>query len=67
MGTHDWSRYVTPEELCCHIEEAGMEIENISGLVIDPLEMTKSLDFRWRLHPGDCDVNYIVCATKPVL
>lgn len=49
-GTHDWQKFLTPEELCALIEEAGLKAVDITGLTFDPsrgfaLSENKSLDY----------------------
>jgi 2-polyprenyl-6-hydroxyphenyl methylase / 3-demethylubiquinone-9 3-methyltransferase len=57
-GTHDWNRFVTPEELTGHLAAAGFGAPTFSGIVYDVLSDT------WRLSP-DADVNYIAAAARP--
>lgn len=54
-GTHDWHRFVTPEELARHLAAAGFAAPRFSGLVYDVMRDD------WRLDP-DCDVNYLAAA-----
>ncbi|WP_278392754.1 bifunctional 2-polyprenyl-6-hydroxyphenol methylase/3-demethylubiquinol 3-O-methyltransferase UbiG [Sphingobium yanoikuyae] len=35
-GTHDWSKFITPDELTALLEEAGLEVTDSSGLAFDP-------------------------------
>lgn len=35
-GTHDWSKFLTPEELTGLIEQAGLTVTDTSGLSFDP-------------------------------
>ncbi|WP_196221804.1 bifunctional 2-polyprenyl-6-hydroxyphenol methylase/3-demethylubiquinol 3-O-methyltransferase UbiG [Sphingobium sp. CAP-1] len=35
-GTHDWSKFLTPEELTELLEQAGMEVTDSHGLAFDP-------------------------------
>jgi len=35
-GTHDWSKFLTPEELTELVEEAGLKVIDISGLSFSP-------------------------------
>ena len=35
-GTHDWSRFLTPDELKALIEQAGLEVVDTTGLGFDP-------------------------------
>lgn len=58
-GTHDWQRFVTPEELSEMLGAAGLEVVDRTGMVFDPLRG------RWRLDPADLAVNYAVTAVKP--
>ena len=57
-GTHDWNRFVTPEELGGHMAKAGLSAPQFTGLVFDPLSD------RWMLSP-DTGVNYFAAASKP--
>ncbi|MEM6421983.1 MAG: bifunctional 2-polyprenyl-6-hydroxyphenol methylase/3-demethylubiquinol 3-O-methyltransferase UbiG [Pseudomonadota bacterium] len=58
-GTHDWNRFVTPEELSGMLAAAGMESVDTRGMVFSPLEG------RWRLSDTDTAVNYITAARVP--
>ncbi|MDX2259018.1 MAG: bifunctional 2-polyprenyl-6-hydroxyphenol methylase/3-demethylubiquinol 3-O-methyltransferase UbiG [Hyphomicrobiaceae bacterium] len=57
-GTHQWDRFVSPDELRAYIAEAGLAELRMSGLVYDPLRD------RWLLG-SDTRVNYIATAEKP--
>ena len=35
-GTHDWSKFITPDELTALLEDAGLEVTESSGLAFDP-------------------------------
>jgi 2-polyprenyl-6-hydroxyphenyl methylase/3-demethylubiquinone-9 3-methyltransferase len=56
-GTHDWSKFVTPEELEAALMSSGLRIAQTSGIVFSPLSG------RWSLS-GDTDVNYMVAAKR---
>ena len=56
-GTHDWNRFVTPEEMTITFKRAGLETPQFTGLVLDPLAG------RWRLS-SDMGVNYFAAAGK---
>ena len=58
QGTHQWERFVTPEELESSFRQAGLENARFSGLVFNPLSD------RWGLG-ADTSVNYIAAAEKP--
>ena len=57
-GTHQWDRFVTPEELGQTLADCGLENPRFEGLVLDPLRD------RWSVG-SDTDVNYIASAEKP--
>lgn len=54
-GTHDWRRFLPPDDLCAMLEESGLNILKIQGIAFDPLT------WDWRLS-GDVAVNYMVVA-----
>jgi 2-polyprenyl-6-hydroxyphenyl methylase / 3-demethylubiquinone-9 3-methyltransferase len=56
-GTHQWDKFVTPNELEIAIEQAGMQIEAETGVIYN------LLGDRWQLS-ADMDVNYMVVAEK---
>ncbi|WP_294391917.1 bifunctional 2-polyprenyl-6-hydroxyphenol methylase/3-demethylubiquinol 3-O-methyltransferase UbiG [uncultured Sphingomonas sp.] len=35
-GTHDWNRFLTPDELTAHVTAAGLVVTDVSGLSFDP-------------------------------
>ncbi|NNM76591.1 bifunctional 2-polyprenyl-6-hydroxyphenol methylase/3-demethylubiquinol 3-O-methyltransferase UbiG [Sphingomonas sp. ID1715] len=35
-GTHDWERFLTPDELRVHLEAAGLEVLDVTGLAFGP-------------------------------
>lgn len=57
-GTHQWDRFVKPDELEGHLAAAGCTPVNVMGFVYDPLRD------RWSLDP-DTGVNYLASAPKP--
>jgi 2-polyprenyl-6-hydroxyphenyl methylase/3-demethylubiquinone-9 3-methyltransferase len=57
-GTHDWQRFVAPEELKSHLAAAGFETPRFSGLVYDVMRD------EWRLDAADLDVNYMAAAAR---
>ena len=58
VGTHDWEKFVTPEELTRGLERAGLHVVERKGMVPDLLRGG------WRLS-RDMAVNYIVSAGNP--
>src|SRR5271157_4090564 len=57
-GTHQWDKFVTPDELEIALERAGMYIADETGV------MYNLFADRWQLS-SDMDVNYMVVAEKP--
>jgi 2-polyprenyl-6-hydroxyphenyl methylase/3-demethylubiquinone-9 3-methyltransferase len=57
VGTHDWRRFVTPDEMGRGVRAAGLRMIDIAGMVPRPLTGG------WRIS-RDVRVNYIVCATS---
>jgi 2-polyprenyl-6-hydroxyphenyl methylase/3-demethylubiquinone-9 3-methyltransferase len=56
-GTHQWDRFVTPNELEIALEQSGMQIAGETGVIYNLLAD------RWQLS-RDMDVNYMVVAEK---
>jgi 2-polyprenyl-6-hydroxyphenyl methylase / 3-demethylubiquinone-9 3-methyltransferase len=56
-GTHQWDKFIAPEELEIAIEESGLRIVNESGVIYNVFAD------RWQLST-DMDVNYMVVAEK---
>ena len=57
-GTHQWERFLTPDEVETHMKRVGLVPLGLSGLVYEPLSG------RWSLG-ADQDVNFIAAARKP--
>jgi 2-polyprenyl-6-hydroxyphenyl methylase/3-demethylubiquinone-9 3-methyltransferase len=57
-GTHQWERFVTPDELGRHLRAAGLEAPTLRGMIYNPMADTWSLS-------TDTDVNYLAAAAKP--
>jgi 2-polyprenyl-6-hydroxyphenyl methylase/3-demethylubiquinone-9 3-methyltransferase len=58
-GTHDWRRFITPDELFDLITQAGLEPVDRKGFVFNPLGWT------WSLSDRDLAVNYVTASIKP--
>ncbi len=56
-GTHQWDKFVTPNELEIAIAQGGMQITGETGVIYNLLAD------RWQLST-DMDVNYMVVADK---
>jgi len=54
-GTHQWDKFVTPDELAQHLAHNRLAITEQAGVVYNPLAD------RWSIS-SDMDVNYMVVA-----
>ena len=57
-GTHEYAKFIKPSELCQAIRAAGLEVQDISGMVYNPFTRNAGLG-------SDMDVNYLLHARKP--
>ncbi len=57
-GTHDWQKFITPEELCKLIEGAGLDPVDRKGFVFNPIAWS------WRVSDRDLSVNYVTASVK---
>lgn len=57
-GTHDWNRFVTPDEMKDMMERAGLTCVDRTGMVFNPVS------WKWSLSAGDLSVNYVGTAVK---
>jgi 2-polyprenyl-6-hydroxyphenyl methylase/3-demethylubiquinone-9 3-methyltransferase len=57
-GTHDWSRFITPDELFDLLREAGLDPVDRKGMVFD------FLGWSWSLSDRDLSVNYVTTSVK---
>ena len=58
-GTHQWSRFITPDELFGLLRQAGLDPVDRTGFVFDPL------GWRWHLSDRDLSVNYVTTSLRP--
>ena len=58
-GTHEWDKFITPDELYELIRSAGLTPKNRAGFVFNPLT------WDWKLSDSDLSVNYVTSSTKP--
>lgn len=55
-GTHDWNRFLTPEELTAMIEAAGLRVTDVTGLSFSPVK---------GFHLSDnTDIDYLLTVTR---
>lgn len=58
-GTHEWSKFITPDELLDFLRAAGLTPVDKTGFQFNPLTWS------WRLSARDLSVNYVTSAVKP--
>lgn len=57
-GTHDWNKFITPDELYDLIRRAGLEPVDRKGMVFNPVSWS------WSLSSRDLSVNYVTASVK---
>jgi 2-polyprenyl-6-hydroxyphenyl methylase / 3-demethylubiquinone-9 3-methyltransferase len=57
-GTHDWRKFITPDELYELIRQAGLDPVDRKGMVFNPL------GWSWSLSGRDFSVNYVTASVK---
>ncbi len=57
-GTHHYQDFIKPAELAAWLRDAGLQLEDVSGLAYEPWRNGARLIRR-------TDVNYLACAVKP--
>ncbi|MGI3169739.1 bifunctional 2-polyprenyl-6-hydroxyphenol methylase/3-demethylubiquinol 3-O-methyltransferase UbiG [Pseudooceanicola sp. C21-150M6] len=57
-GTHDWSKFITPDELYALIREAGLDPVDRKGFVFNPVS------WQWRISDRDLSVNYVTASVR---
>lgn len=57
-GTHDWRKFVRPSELAGGLRRQGLEIDDVHGMVFNPLSGA------WSLSDRDLEVNYLLAGHK---
>ncbi|MGB5446218.1 MAG: bifunctional 2-polyprenyl-6-hydroxyphenol methylase/3-demethylubiquinol 3-O-methyltransferase UbiG [Psychromonas sp.] len=60
IGTHDWGKFITPDELSGMTKKAGLEPLDRKGFTFNPLL------WRWSVSQRDLSVNYVTACIKPV-
>lgn len=58
-GTHEWSKFITPDELFDLLQRAGLTPVDRKGFVFNPVTWS------WRLSSRDLSVNYVTASTRP--
>jgi 2-polyprenyl-6-hydroxyphenyl methylase/3-demethylubiquinone-9 3-methyltransferase len=57
-GTHDWAKFITPDELYGLIRQAGLDPVDKKGMVFNPVS------WRWAVSDRDLSVNYVTASVK---
>ncbi|TBX20536.1 bifunctional 2-polyprenyl-6-hydroxyphenol methylase/3-demethylubiquinol 3-O-methyltransferase UbiG [Nioella sediminis] len=57
-GTHEWHKFITPDELFALIETAGLDPVDRKGFVFNPIS------WRWSISDRDLSVNYVTASVK---
>ncbi|GLO72162.1 ubiquinone biosynthesis O-methyltransferase [Phaeobacter inhibens] len=58
-GTHEWSKFITPDELFDLLTKSGLTPVDRKGFVFNPMFWS------WSLSERDLSVNYVTASTKP--
>ena len=57
-GTHDWKKFITPDELFDLMRKAGLDPVDRKGMVFNPI------GWSWSLSSRDLSVNYVTTSLK---
>ena len=57
IGTHDWNKFIKPEELEKQLTDLNFNTLDISGLSFNPILS------KWN-RSNNLSVNYIICSSK---
>ncbi|WP_371060867.1 bifunctional 2-polyprenyl-6-hydroxyphenol methylase/3-demethylubiquinol 3-O-methyltransferase UbiG [Rhodosalinus sp. 5P4] len=58
-GTHDWKKFITPDELYEMLRGAGLQPVDRKGFVFSPLTWS------WSISARDLSVNYVTASLRP--
>lgn len=58
VGAHDWRKFLAPREIEGFLKGTGLTVEGPFGVVFDPRA------WAWR-RSADCDINYMMTASRP--
>lgn len=57
-GTHDWKKFITPDELFALLRGAGLDPVDRKGMVFNPVSWS------WSLSARDLSVNYVTASIR---
>lgn len=58
-GTHEWHKFITPDELYDLLKNAGLNPVDRKGFVFNPIS------WQWSISDRDLSVNYVTASVKP--
>jgi len=58
-GTHEWNKFITPDELFDLLRQAGLEPVDRKRFVFNPILWS------WSISDRDLSVNYVTSSVKP--
>ncbi|MGR3761222.1 bifunctional 2-polyprenyl-6-hydroxyphenol methylase/3-demethylubiquinol 3-O-methyltransferase UbiG [Roseobacteraceae bacterium NS-SX3] len=58
-GTHEWSKFITPDELYELLRRSGLDPVDRKGFVFNPVT------WNWSISSRDLSVNYVTASVKP--
>lgn len=58
-GTHEWNKFITPDELFDLLRQAGLDPVDRKGFVFNPITWS------WSISDRDLGVNYVTASVKP--
>ncbi|MGR3837099.1 MAG: bifunctional 2-polyprenyl-6-hydroxyphenol methylase/3-demethylubiquinol 3-O-methyltransferase UbiG [Cognatishimia sp.] len=58
-GTHEWNKFITPDELFAMLEKGGLSPVDRKGFVFNPIT------WNWSISDRDLSVNYVTTSQKP--
>ena len=58
-GTHEWKKFITPDELYDLLRQAGLDPVDRKGFVFNPVTWS------WAISDRDLSVNYVTSSLKP--
>jgi 2-polyprenyl-6-hydroxyphenyl methylase / 3-demethylubiquinone-9 3-methyltransferase len=57
-GTHDWAKFITPDELKAMMARGGLDPVDRKGFVFNPIS------WQWSISDRDLSVNYVAAAVR---
>lgn len=58
-GTHEWNKFITPDELHELLTKAGLSVVDKKGFVFNPIL------WNWSISDRDLSVNYVTASLRP--